>query len=84
VALLGLERASDASLCDFADRHGFVICTKDDDFLRLVAGRGWRPRLVRLALGNVSNDIVLSALVASAARLHATFAEPDVGVVVIE
>lgn len=32
VALLGLERATDAELCSYANRHGFVICSKDDDF----------------------------------------------------
>lgn len=84
VALLGLERASDVELCDYADHHGYVICTKDDDFQRLVAGRGWRPRLVRLALGNVGNDAVLAALLSAAGRLHAAFADPGVGVVVIE
>jgi predicted nuclease of predicted toxin-antitoxin system len=47
VALLGLERASDAQLCDHAARHGFVICSKDDDFRRLVAARGYRPWLSR-------------------------------------
>lgn len=45
VALLDLEGASDAELCDFAAREGFVICSKDDDFHRLVAaraiGRSW-------------------------------------------
>ena len=41
VALLGLERASDVRLCDHAARHGFVICSKDDDFRPLVAARGY-------------------------------------------
>lgn len=42
VALLGLERATDAQICDHAAQHGFVICSKDEDFQRLVAARGWR------------------------------------------
>lgn len=37
VALLGLERATDTRLCEYAADHGFVLCTKDDDFHRLVA-----------------------------------------------
>ena len=84
VALLGLERASDAQLCEFADQHGFVICSKDDDFHRLVAARGYRPRLIHLALGNVSNDVVLAALLAAADRLLQAFDDPMTGVVVIE
>lgn len=62
VALLGLERSTDAQLCDYAIRHDFVMCSKDDDFQRLVAARGYRPKLIHLALGNVGNDVVLAAL----------------------
>jgi predicted nuclease of predicted toxin-antitoxin system len=84
VALLGLERATDAQLCAFAAEHGFVLCSKDDDFHRLVAARSYRPQLVHLALGNASNDHVLVALLAAADRVQAALAEPGVGVVVIE
>jgi predicted nuclease of predicted toxin-antitoxin system len=84
VALLGLERASDAQLCEHAAQHGFVICSKDDDFQRLVAARGYRPRLVHLAMGNVGNDAVLAALLAAADQLQQAFDDPATGVVVIE
>jgi predicted nuclease of predicted toxin-antitoxin system len=84
VALLGLERATDAQLCEHAAQHGFVICSKDDDFQRLVAARGYRPRLVHVALGNVSNDAVLAALLAAADRLQQAFDDPATGVVVVE
>jgi predicted nuclease of predicted toxin-antitoxin system len=53
LALLGLERAADAQICAHAAQHDFVVCSKDDDFQRLVAARGYRPRLIHLALGNV-------------------------------
>jgi predicted nuclease of predicted toxin-antitoxin system len=83
VALLGLERASDAQLCDYAAQPGFVICSKDDDFQRLVAARGYRPRLIHLAMGNTSNDAVLAALLAVADALRQAFDDPATGVVVI-
>ena len=83
VALLGLERATDAELCDFAAREGFVVCSKDDDFQRLVAARGYRPKLVHLALGNVSNDRVLGALLAAAHAIEAALSEPGIGFVVV-
>jgi predicted nuclease of predicted toxin-antitoxin system len=84
VALLGLERASDGQLCDFAAEHDVVVCSKDADFQRLVMARGYRPRLVQLALGNVCNDALLSALLAAAADLYAAFSDPATGVVVVE
>lgn len=60
-----------------------MICSKDDDFQRLVAARGYRPRLVHLALSNASNDAVLAALLAAADRLQAAFDDPSTGVVVL-
>lgn len=84
VALVGLEQATDAMLCDYAARHGFVICSKDDDFQRLVAARGYRPKLIHLALGNVGNEAVLGALLGAAERLHRAFDDPATGRVVLE
>ena len=83
VALPGLERASDADLCVSAARHDFVLCTKNDDFRHLVAARGWRPRLVHLALGNADNDAVLAVFLGAADRLARAFADPATGVVVL-
>ena len=84
VALLGLERSTDAQLCDHAAQHDFTIVSKDDDFHRLVAARGYRPHLIHLALGNGSNDSVLAALLNGADRLELAFDDPTTGVVVIE
>lgn len=83
VSLLGLEGATDAELCAFAAAHGFVLVSKDDDFHRLVAARGYRPRLLHLALGNASNDAVLAALLADAQRIGEAFLDPAVGVVTV-
>lgn len=84
VALLGLEGATDSQLCEYAAEHGFVLCTKDDDFRRLVAARDYKPRLILLALGNVSNDRVLEALLRDADDLLRVFEDPGTGIVVIE
>lgn len=61
-----------------------VICTKDDDFHRLVAARGYRPRLLRLALGNAGNDATLAALVRAAQRVRNASDDPGIGAVIIE
>jgi hypothetical protein len=42
VTLVGLERATEPQLCDFAARQGFVLWPKHDDFRRLVAAPGTR------------------------------------------
>ena len=61
-----------------------MLCSKDDDFHRLVAARSYRPLLVHVALGNTSNDAVLAAFLSTADRLEAALAEQGVGVVVVE
>ncbi|MDP1650180.1 MAG: DUF5615 family PIN-like protein [Rubrivivax sp.] len=83
VALLGLERSTDAELCAFAAAGGFVICSKDDDFQRLVAARAYRPKLVRVAMGNVGNERILAALLSGADVIEAALADPATGVVVL-
>ena len=83
VALLGLERSTDADLCDYAASNGFVLCSKDDDFLALVAARGFSPKLIRIALGNVTNDRILEALLRSADAIKHALMEEGVGVAVV-
>ena len=84
VSLLGLERSTDAQLCDFAAANDFVLVSKDDDFQGLVAARSYRPKLVRLALGNATNDQILVALLGASDRLEEVLHQPDVGIVVID
>jgi predicted nuclease of predicted toxin-antitoxin system len=83
VALLGLERSTDAELCTFAAAGSFVICSKDDAFQQLVAARAYAPKLVRIAMGNVANERVLAALLSSADAIEAALADPATGVVVL-
>ncbi|MGA1372696.1 MAG: DUF5615 family PIN-like protein [Pseudomonadales bacterium] len=83
VAFLGLEGATDGRLCDYAAEHDFVLCSKDDDFSTLVANRGYRPKLVRLAIGNATNDQVLAALLAASERIEKVLSEEAGGVAVI-
>jgi predicted nuclease of predicted toxin-antitoxin system len=84
VALLGLERSSDRQLCEFASEYGFVLCSKDDDFQRLVAARDYNPKVVYLAMGNASNDRILAALLAAADRIEAALSQPDIGIVIVD
>lgn len=83
VALLGLERSSDAQLCAYAAAEGFVVCSKDDDFQRLVAARGYLPKLVLLAIGNATSGQVLNALLGAADAIESALEEAGTGVVVL-
>ena len=51
---LGLERASDREICDFAREHGFAVVTKDADFEDLALVLGHPPKVVWIRRGNCS------------------------------
>jgi predicted nuclease of predicted toxin-antitoxin system len=61
-ALLGLDTASDLDVWHAAKEQGFAIVTKDADFVEMVLIKGWPPKIVRLDLGNVTNDAILACL----------------------
>ena len=63
VALIGLERATDKSIWDYAKAEGFVIVTSDTDFEELSLLFGAPPHVVRLAGANSSRAAVLALLI---------------------
>ena len=62
VALLGLSGSDDHTVWRHAREQGFVLVTKDDDFLDLAAHHGPPPVVIWLKLGNCNNASVLSVL----------------------
>ena len=66
--------ASDANLWDVAQRDGFLLVTKDEDFVTLSVLRGHPPKVVWLNIGNASTDDTLAVLLRQADAICA-FAE---------
>ncbi|MGH8568854.1 MAG: DUF5615 family PIN-like protein [Gammaproteobacteria bacterium] len=60
VRLLGMERADDKAIWDYARQHGFTIVTQDSDFHELSVLYGSPPKIVWLKCGNCSNDTITS------------------------
>lgn len=81
VVLLGLQEASDIELWQFAKEHDYVIVSKDDDFTTLSTLRGRPPCLIKLSLGNCSNQQVLQSLLGQQARIEAELANAEVSMV---
>lgn len=61
-ALLGLDTATDLEVWLIAKERAYAIVTKDADFIEMALLKGWPPKIVRLDLGNVSNDRILACL----------------------
>jgi predicted nuclease of predicted toxin-antitoxin system len=56
VSCVGLERADDATVWQYAREQGFCVVTKDADFEEISLRLGSPPKLVWLRRGNCSVD----------------------------
>lgn len=52
VSQVGLDRASDREVWDYARIHDFIIVTKDSDFSDLSVMQSFPPKIIWLRLGN--------------------------------
>lgn len=60
---LGLDRASDWQIRDFARQSGYCIVTKDADFSDLCVLLGFPPRIIWIRRGNCSTTALEELLV---------------------
>ena len=59
VASVGLIRATDTEVWDYARQHGAVIVTKDEDFSERSRYETPHPTVIWVRLGNCSNAALL-------------------------
>jgi len=83
VRLLGLERADDQKVYDYAAQNDFVIVSKDDDFYQLSLRYGPPPKIIWLNIGNCKTEEAHSQLLSYADQIVAFHAEPETSYMVI-
>ncbi len=76
VRLLGLDKASDAAIWDFAASNAFTLVTLDADFAEMAALRGAPPKVIWLRCGNQSTATVESLLRQHAEAIFAFQRDP--------
>ena len=62
VAVLGMGQASDREIWDFAAKNGYVLVSKDNDFVQMATLFGAPPKVILLAMGNSSTDAIKHCL----------------------
>lgn len=62
VALIGMDRASDEAVWEYARTKGYVIVTKDADFIDWSVLRGSPPKVIWLRLGNCTTSQAEAAI----------------------
>lgn len=53
---VGLDRASDVIVWEYAQQNGFVLVTRDVDFSELSLLRGFPPKIIWIRRGNCSTS----------------------------
>lgn len=81
VALIGLDRADDRTIWEYAGNNGFVIVTRDADFEELSALYGQPPQVLWLRAPNQSKSATLSLLVDNRDAIEAALREKGIACV---
>lgn len=81
VSLVGLERATDQEIWAYAKANDYVVVTKDDDFQAIQGLHGHPPQIIRVRLGNCSNEDLLALLIKYASAIKDTLEAQDIGFV---
>jgi predicted nuclease of predicted toxin-antitoxin system len=80
VVFVGLERASDLTVWNYAQTNDYIIVTKDSDFNDVSVLRGFPPKVIWLHLGNCITDDVERVLRDSYEMIEAFASDPTLGV----
>ncbi len=67
---LGLDRATDDEIWEYAQQEGFAIVSKDADFEQRSVLRGHPPKCIWLRVGNCTTQDIERAIRERAARIQ--------------
>lgn len=84
VVQLGLDRASDREIWEWAGANGFTIVSKDSDFRGLATTSGPPPKAIWIRVGNATTDEIGRLLDANSQRMRAFDLQPDESLLIIE
>jgi predicted nuclease of predicted toxin-antitoxin system len=54
------SRTSDNEIANYADKNGFIVISKDADFKNSYLLKKCPQKLIRIGLGNISNEALIS------------------------
>ena len=77
VRMLGSGGASDGAVWQLARNGGYVLVTRDEDFIGLSITRGAPPQVIWLNLGNANNAAISAVLHARRADIERFVAQEE-------
>ena len=81
LARVGLERASDVEIWEYARGHGYAIVSKDSDAGDLALVWGFPPSIVWIRRGNCSTDDIEKLLRANADTIREVVQSESGGII---
>jgi len=62
--------AKDIHIWNYAKENGYIIITKDNDFLDLLESKGFPPKVVLISTGNNSSKILADIIIGAKTRIE--------------
>ena len=81
---VGLARADDSAVWEYAQVHGLSVVTKDDDFRQRGFLYGAPPKVIWVHLGNCRTADVVALVSARAAVIRAFLVDPTSSLLVVQ
>jgi predicted nuclease of predicted toxin-antitoxin system len=81
VSDVGLDKATDAEIWDYARTNDFIIVTQDSDFQDLAVFFGHPPYVVWIRIGNAPTAAIQSTLVSNIQAIGRLMTDKAIGVI---
>lgn len=81
---VGLSRAPDSEVWKFAQENGFVVVTKDSDFIQRSFLFGAPPKIVWIDVGNCSTKQILEVLRGNAEKIRSFELEHSAALLILQ
>jgi predicted nuclease of predicted toxin-antitoxin system len=83
VSMVGLSRALDSEIWEYAREHDHIIVTKDADFSELGLLQGFPPKVVWIRRGNCSTAEMEELLRESSQAIGSLSDDPNTGILTL-
>ena len=83
VSTVGLSRALDRAVWEYARQHDYMIVTKDVDFSELGLLLGFPPKVIWIRRGNCSTQDIETLLRGNFEAISALSDDPDTGILTV-
>ena len=84
VWLLGMAEASDEEVWSYAAEQGYVIVSKDTDFIHQAMLRGHPPKVIYLKVGNCSASAVRGIVLSRLSNIFGFLADPVESLLILQ